>query len=222
MTALLSGFFGLILVLAFLQVAVPMVVQLADAILLAIFRAPFRFLAHRWRIWSQLNPYQRGLRRATEGAFLLAACVYAATWFPLFLGQSLGDLAQGLVNAPTDHPGIAAFFTIVGIGLLWIVVGIRGARGGDRDWMSFFWSATIAGGAAALLWWHWFPWPDRTFATLLEIASLKTLYTAAAAAGLVRLCLTLPPLTGGNALRRVLHHIQQRARQLRPARPRSF
>jgi hypothetical protein len=38
--------------------------------------------------------YQRGSRRLTEGAFVLTASIYAATWFPVFLGQSLGDLAQ--------------------------------------------------------------------------------------------------------------------------------
>jgi hypothetical protein len=105
--------------------------------------------------------------------------------------------------------------------VLWIITGLRGARGGDRDWMSAFWAALCGFGALALLWWHWFPSPDRTYLTLLLIAIVKAVYTATASAGLVRLWLTMPALSG-NALRRILRHIEQRARRLRPVRPRSF
>jgi hypothetical protein len=212
-----------VFVLGCLKGLIPEIVRLLDAILLLILRAPFRWIAHRWRSRSALTPYQRGLRRGTEGTWLLAASVYAASWFPVFLGQSLGDLAQGLARAPADYPGAAVFFIAATLGLLWTVTGVRVARrGGDRDWMASWWSAVIAGGCLVLLWWHWFPSPGWRFTTLLEIAALKTFYIATAAAGLVRLWLTMPALGGGNALRRILRHIQQRARRLRPARPRSF
>lgn len=216
--AVAAGFIGL----AVLYVVVPLTLQIIDAVLGLILRTPFRILAHRLRSRGQQTPYQRGLRRATEGMFILTASIYAASWFPVFLGQSLGDLAQGLARTPTDYPGAAVFFVAATLGLLWTVTGLRGARGGDRDWMAAFWAALVAGGSLGLLWWHCFPSPERTFVTLLEIAGLKTLYVAAAAAGLVRLWLTMPALIGGNALRRILRHIQQRSRQLRPARPRSF
>jgi hypothetical protein len=213
------GFIGLCV----LYVVIPLTLQIIDAILGLILRTPFRILAHRWRARAQQSPYQRGLRRATEGTWLLAASVYAATWFPVFLGQSLGDLAQGLARAPADYPGAAVFFIAATLGLLWTVTGVRVARrGGDRDWMASWWSAVIAGICLGLLWWHWFPSPDWRFTTLLEIAGLKTFYIATAAAGLVRLWLTMPALGGGNALRRILRHIESRARRLRPARPRSF
>jgi hypothetical protein len=205
------------------HVIIPLTLQIIDAVLGLVLRAPFRWIAHRWRSRSALTPYQRGLRHGTEGAWLLTASVYASCWFPLFLGQNLGDLAQGLLRAPADHPGAAVFFIAVTLGLLWTVTGVRVARrGGDRDWMASWWSAVIAGVCLGLLWWRWFPVPDRTFATLLEIAAAKTFYIATAAAGLVRLWLTMPALGGGNALRRILHHIESRARRLRPARPRSF
>jgi hypothetical protein len=221
MDSLIAIFVG-VFILGLLKELIPLVVRLADAILLMIMRAPLRWLAHRWRSRSQLSPYQRGLRRATEGAFLLASSVYAATWFPVFLGQSLGDLAHGSADAPADHPGVAVLFAVAALGLLGLVVGMRGARGGERDWMAAFWAALVAGGCLGLLWWHWFPSPDRTFTTLLEIAAAKTFYIASAAAGLMRLSLTMPALGGGNALRRILRHIANRARRLRPARPRSF
>ena len=217
--AVVAGFVGLCV----LYVVIPLALQIMDAILGLILRTPFRILAHRWRSRSALTPYQRGLRRGTEGIWLLAASVYAAIWFPVFLGQSLGDLAQGLARAPADHPGAAVFFIAATLGLLWTVTGVRVARrGGDRDWMAAFWAALLAGVCLGLLWWRWFPSPAQTFATLLEIAVFKTFYIATAAAGLMRLWLTMPSLGGGNALRRILRHIQQRARRLRPARPRSF
>jgi hypothetical protein len=193
------------------------------AIPLMLLKFVVRVLVWLKRRRAQLTAYRRGLRRGTEGTFLLAACIYAATWFPLFLGRSLGDLAQALWRAPGDHPGIAVFFAIASLGLLWIGTGLRGARGGgdERDWMSAFWAALIGFGCLAGLWWQWFPSPDRTYLTLLQIASLKTFYIATASAGLVRLWLTVP-FFGGNALRRIVRHIKARAPRLRPVRPRSF
>ncbi len=162
------------------------------------------------------TPYVRARARAVEGAFLLTACIYAATWFPLLLGRGLPDLAQDLWRSPSDYPGVGVWFGVVALSVMWVGTGLRGARGGDRDWMSAWWSAAVGGGCLALLWWHWFPSPDRSFATLLQIAVVKGFYIAIAAASLVRLWLTLPLF--GNAMNIVARHIRAQAVVWRSAR----
>lgn len=220
MADFLIAVFGGILVLAALQALLPVVVGALDAVLGFIVKAPFRWLAHRIRSRSQLTPYRLGLRRASEGAFVATACIYAATWFPVFLGGDVFDLAHGLTSAPTDYPGAAAFFAALLLGLIWLVVGLRGARGGDRDPMSALWSAAIFGGCGAALWWRWYPsWPDWAYGTLL-VAALKGFYLATGAAGLARLWLTMPlPSPALAAVNRVL---RQRNSPMVAARRRRF
>jgi hypothetical protein len=183
-------------------------------------------------------PYQRGLWRATAGSFLLALSIYAATWFPFFLGQSLAAMVAAFWRTPADHLGVAVFAGIVTVALAWIITGMRSARGGDRDSIRAMWSAAVSICCLCLIYWQWYlprrPWgwleaADSDFVRGLYFISvpwinlaLKGLFIAATAAGLVRLWLTMPMLGGGNALRRILRHIQNRARRLRPARPRSF
>src|ERR1700676_2068413 len=115
MDSLIAIFAG-VFILGLLKGLIPLVVGLADAILLAILRAPIRWLAHRWRSRAQLSPYQRGLRRGSEGAFLSTACIYAASWFPVFLGEGLADLAGDFWRAPADHPGVGVFFVALALG----------------------------------------------------------------------------------------------------------
>jgi hypothetical protein len=221
--AILIGF----VILAAIRELVPLIFRIFDAILLAIIRiplrilmalakAPFRLIAHRIRSRSQLSPYARSLRRATEGAFLAAASIYAASWFPAFLkGQSVFDLIAAFARSPLDFPAVAIWAVAAALGLIWLCAGIKGARAtGDRDLMVAFWSAVIAGSASALLWWHWFPEPEP--ATMLETAALKTAYTAIAAAGLVRLSLSMPRLS--NAINIVGRHIRDQAVVWRSAR----
>jgi hypothetical protein len=75
---------------------------------------------------------QRNVSRATAGAFVLAACVVlAGNGFPV-----VGWKATA---------GIAAF------ALLYLVVGVAGARGATVDVMAAFWWAVVALGALALL-----------------------------------------------------------------------
>jgi hypothetical protein len=188
----------------------------AVVIVLSLLKLILRLLVWLKRRRAQLPPYIRGLRRATEGAFLLAASIYAAMWFPVFLGQTVFDLAQALWRAPMDHAGVAVFFGIAALSVLWIGTGLRSARGGDRDWMSCIWSALIGFGCLALLWWHCYPAADRSFAALLELAIVKGLIIATAAAGLVRLWLTLPIF--GNAMKIVARHIRAQAVVWRSAR----
>jgi len=215
----LIAIFAGVFVLGVLKELIPLIIQLADKILLAILRAPFRWLAHRWQSRAQLTPYQRGLRRASEGAFLAAACIYAATWFPVFLGRGLDNLAGNFWRAPADHPGVAVFLAVVGLGVIWVFIGMREARGGERDVMGALWSTAIAGACLAALWWQWLPsWPGRTYETLLILAAVKGFYIATAAAGVVRF--TLSVQLPGNALRVVERLLQQRNAPLVGARRR--
>ena len=214
--------FASIIGLAVLQAVIPTVVQLLDAILLFIVKAPFRWLARRWQVRAQQTPYQRGLRRATEGAFLLASSGYAALWLPAFIGRSLGDLAGDFWRAPADHLGVAAFFAVVTLSSIWLVAGMRAAaRGGDRDWLVGFWSAALAGFCLAALWQHWLPpWPVQAYATLFVVA-IKGLYIAAASAALVRFVLSVP-LPGGSAERKIKRLLKARNAALVPVRQRRF
>jgi len=85
-----------------------------------------------WRRWRLVPLAEKNMTRATGGAFVLALCAaLAASGFP-YLG-------------PKITGGVAAF------ALLYLVVGIFGARGARFDVMSLFWWAALALGAAALL-----------------------------------------------------------------------
>jgi hypothetical protein len=198
---IVGGIIGLIFLMAAAKEIIPLIARAIDAVLLMIFRAPFRWIAHRIRTRGQLSGYARGLRRASEGAFIFAASIYAAAWCPVFLGgQSIFDLIAAFARSPTDYPGVAVFLVAAPLGLIWVVVGLKGARGGDRDPMSALWAGAVAGGCIAALWWHWFP-DDPALAT----AAVKTFYIATAAAGLVRLWLTVPlPNPAMAAVNRVL------------------
>ena len=68
---------------------------------------------------SALDPYHRGLWRTTAGTFLLTLCIYAATWFPVFLGQDLAAMAVAFWHAPADHLGVAVYGGIVAIAPDW-------------------------------------------------------------------------------------------------------
>lgn len=223
---IVGGFFVFILLMAALKEIIPLIARILDSILLALFRvpirilmalvkAPFRIVAHRIRSRSQLTPYALGLRRATEGMFLFAACISAASWFPVFLGgQSVFDLIAAFARAPADYPGVAVFLAVAALGLIWLIAGMRKAKG-DRDPMSAWWSAVIAGGCLAALWWHLFPEP--AFASS-QTAALKTLYIATAAACLARLWLTMPmPNPSLAAVNRIL---RQRNAPMVGAQPR--
>jgi hypothetical protein len=190
-------------------------------LVLAIALIPILTVWH-WAKWLRrrraLPPYQRGLRRATDGAFLLALCVYAATLFPQFLGRSVGDLVNAFLRAPRE-PDVAfvVFAAFVALGLVQLVAGAIGARrGGDRDPVSAICTLLVAGGFFYLLEWDWFL-PRTSWEAGLANIALKGLYIAVIAAALVRAWLCLP--SAGSALRVVARHIEQRAVVWRAARP---
>jgi hypothetical protein len=178
-------------------------------------------LIWEWMKWLRrrraLPPYIRGLRRAQAGAFLLMLCAYAATWFPEFLRQSLGDLIYAFLRTPSDPPvALVVFAGFVVWGLAQFILGVMGARrGGDRDLMSAICSLFVAGLCFYLMEWNWYLPPARPEAPLGNIA-IKSLYLGMIAAALVRAWLSLPG--AGSALRVVARHIEQRAVVWRSAR----
>jgi hypothetical protein len=85
-----------------------------------------------WRRWRLVPLEQKNMTRATCGAFALALCAaLAASGFPY-----LGAKITGCIAA---------------VALLYLGVGILGARGARFDWMSAFWWGVLAAGAAVLL-----------------------------------------------------------------------
>lgn len=83
-------------------------------------------------------PYEKNVARAELGAALLTLCAYAAI--------TLGSQAR-------DFPplALAGWAGCVALGLLWLGLGTRNARG-PRDVMMAFWAAVVAGGCIWLLW----------------------------------------------------------------------
>jgi hypothetical protein len=91
-----------------------------------------------WRRWRVVPLENKNMMRATGGAFALALCAaLAASGFP-YLGKQITG-------------GVAA------LALLYLVVGILGARGARFDVMSLIWWGVLAAGAAALLAFKGFP-----------------------------------------------------------------
>jgi hypothetical protein len=64
--------------------------------------------------------------QARDGIFVLAACIYAALWWPVFFGTDFGPLLAAFLAAPLD-PSIpfALWGTVVVAGLVLLVGGIR-------------------------------------------------------------------------------------------------
>ena len=99
-------------------------------------------------------PLQKNRTRAAFGAVLVTGCAYAAWWAPVVLGGRLTDV----IMATLDGSGRAWQALLIwagafAFGVLWLVVGIKGARG-PVDIMAAFWSAALPiGGALALVKW---------------------------------------------------------------------
>jgi hypothetical protein len=170
-----------------------------------------------------LDPYRRGLSRSTLGSFLLALSIYAGTQFPVLFGQKLETLFWAFWRSPTDPPPpLLIYSSVIALSVIWLAAGVVGAlRGGDRDWMSVFWSSAAAGGAFYLMQ-HGYDLPRewQQLAGPSSNTALHGVYIAAIAAGLVRLSLSVPVF--GNALRAIKRQIKTRNTPLRPAHARRF
>src|SRR5689334_11739357 len=78
-------------------------------------------------------PITCGCRRGGEGVFLLATCVFAASWSAVFLGADFGELVAGLLYPPHALPlTLAVWLSVAGAGLSLTIIGIRALmREGD-------------------------------------------------------------------------------------------
>jgi hypothetical protein len=192
---------GGILVLAVLKVAIPAIVQLLDAILIAILRTPFRILANT----RQLDPYELSRRRAVASAFVLVFCLYL--------------LRTGRWPVDPVPPWLPlAVMVVAGVSPLLMLAALYGTRHGPRDVWGAVASLVIAAGSAALLWWQWhlplsYDFLDTAVHTVNRM--LPGLYIAALIAALVRasVCIQL----FGGAARIVARAMRRRAAGMRPA-----
>jgi hypothetical protein len=169
-----------------------------------------------------LPPLQRNRSRAMWGAFFLAGTLYVADRFKATVGGSIVDLVRMLARLPGTTADVwwpfAAWGACAALGLLWLVVGVRGYRGAPRDIMAALWAAVIGGFFAAALWYGWYlpaEWAGLNFL-------LGGLYWAMLAAELVSFWLTARGPHSGNALKLVTQQIQRQAVTWRTGKRRQF
>lgn len=87
---------------------------------------------------AALPPFQKNMARAAFGAGLLTLCAYTAV--------TLGKYAQ------TCPPLYLLIWTAAaGLGVLLLIVGVRGAQG-QRDVMAAFWPVVVLAGCGWALW----------------------------------------------------------------------
>jgi hypothetical protein len=145
------------------------------------------------------TPLQKNLTRAGGGAFLLTGCAYAASWSPVFLGGRFDALMDAFVHDPAHPPVALAVWAGVGaFGLLWLWVGVRGARG-PRDVMAAFWSAVRVALCVCALVRQWYLPRDYGDWVLLGNLVLRGLYLCLLAEGAVHFLLAVRGPGGGNA-----------------------
>ncbi len=165
---ILTFFFVGIVALALLQhVVVPLAVQLADGVLLWVFRRPQARL-HNWR---SLNPVEQNLQRASHGAALVGLVLLAAIDTPdsviAFVRSHMpASMSPGLLLLPPLAYGLVRF--LVGVYRSW------GMRDGMLTWRAV---VKIAVGIVLLVYVPFdyglilrFAASVRSYATLLELS----------------------------------------------------
>lgn len=163
------------------------------------------------------SPRDKSFTRAGGGAFLLTCCAYAAVWSPVFLGDRFDTLIAAFLRSPMHPPvSLLVWAGVTAFGLLWLWVGVRGARG-PRDVMAAFWAAVrvaLFGCALGLQWYLPRDWGD-----LVPLANLVLhgLYLGLLAEGAVHFLLAMRGMPG-DAQKNVRQHIEQNQVVWRSAR----
>jgi hypothetical protein len=103
--------------------------------------------------YNALSPLRKNLYRAGGGAGLITFCLYIPYEMHVRGGVSAANMMSALVHAPmapreTWIP-VAAWAAMLAFGLLWFIVGVKGARG-PRDVMQAFWALILTAIYAAL------------------------------------------------------------------------
>lgn len=161
-------------------------------------------IADEFARWQATPEYKRNLIRASYGAFMLAN---AATWAP----TTLFRVPRG-PDTSGDWVVIGLGAGWIGLGLLWLVVGIRGARG-PRDVMSAFWWAIGTLACVGALWWEAYPADWGPYAASL----LKDIYIGALALCAMRVWLATRGMGRGSKAPRPHPSPQGRAGDASPA-----
>jgi hypothetical protein len=125
-------------------------------------------------------------RRGGEGVFLLAACVFAANWSPVFLGADFGELVAGLLYPPHALPLVlAVWLSVASAGLSLTIIGIRALlREGDSA-PALPSLAAMSVSAVAMGWGWYLP---REWGAVWSLGS-EGFYLAVIAAGAANLCI---------------------------------
>jgi hypothetical protein len=143
-------------------------------------------------------PLRKNLFRAGGGAGLIAFCLYIPFELNVRGGISVANMTLALIRAPMTPTEIwipiAVWAAALAFGLLWFVVGVKGARGA-RDVMQAFWALILTGIFAALLWWGAYLPRDWVLANYF----LQGLYIAGIVGSFVRFWLSVRGLPGGEA-----------------------
>ncbi len=141
-------------------------------------------------------PFQKHVSLACTGAILLTLCAFAA----LVFGRDVATFSTET---------LLGFAAVVGVGLLLLVVGMRGARG-PRDPTMAISSVATPAGVAAVLWWLWGP---EVFSNVFVVVLGPAFLVGFA----LRFWLAVRG-PGGGAQRMVRQHIEQDRIEWRSAR----
>jgi hypothetical protein len=170
--------------------------------------------------YAALPPLKKNLARATRGTALIAFCAHAVFWLD-DAGVSPKNMVLGFVHAWTAPPEImiptAIWTAMLGLGVLWVVVGVQGARG-PRDVMGAFWSlVSFLIFVTLARWWGLYLPADWIVGNFF----LKGFYYAGFIASAVRFWLSVRG-TGGDAFKIVERQIQRQTVNWRLGKRRQF
>ena len=178
---------------------------------------------NRWRLRrAALPPPLLNRSRAVAACFLLTLAIEIALQLPVLIGRGLDKLVAEFLRSPHDPElALVVLAAALAFSLLLLIIGLRGARGAPTDPIAVIIALAIAGGCLAMLRGEWFLPANFGGTARYGNPMLHALYIATLSAALMRAWLSTQ-LFGGNALRRILRHIENRVGRLRPARPRSY
>jgi hypothetical protein len=180
------------------------------------------WLNRRRMMRAGLPPPLLNRSRAVAATFALASVIDVARRLPLLTGRSFSELIADFLHAPHIlSPTLAVLVGALALSLLFLIVGLRGARGAPTDVIAALSALTIALSCAAALGGQLYL-PETVGE--IEIARygnplLHALYIATLSAALMRAWLSAPLIFGGNALRMINRLIRRRNAPLRAARP---
>lgn len=165
-------------------------------------------------------PHEKNRTRAGVGAALLMGCIYTAAWAEVFLGDTFGGLISAFFRTPLHPPVALVIWTAgVGLGLIWLWVGLRGVRG-PRDVMATFWAGVRVALFCCALLWRWYLPGQDSWVLLLNVV-LHGLYLALLAEAAVHFLLAVRG-PSGNAAGLVAGQIARTSFLWRTGRQRKF